>query len=26
VTIGDYVRSMGLPVWDPARRLPLLGH
>jgi peptidoglycan/xylan/chitin deacetylase (PgdA/CDA1 family) len=26
VTIGDYVRSLGLPPWDPARRRSLLGH
>ena len=26
VTIGDYVRSLGLPAWDRARRLTLLGH
>ena len=26
VTIGDYVRSLGLPPWDPARRMSLLSH
>ena len=26
VTIGEYVKSLGLPPWDPARRMSLLGH